>query len=77
MPPRKWMLRIGLPILILASAAVVLIITSWSTIMPARTVRTIPIVIRQIETDEAIPLQDELEARIALKKKKKGQKNGT
>ncbi len=60
MPARKWLLRIGLPSLILAAAATVLIIASWSTLLPAQSVRTVSVVTRQIETDEPVSQQDDM-----------------
>ena len=49
MPPRRWMLRFGLPVLVLATAVVLLLGTMWSMIMPARTVRTASALVRNVD----------------------------
>ncbi|MCH2134462.1 MAG: efflux RND transporter periplasmic adaptor subunit [Phycisphaerales bacterium] len=60
MPARKWLLRIGLPITILLAAAALLVVASWSALQPATAVRAVPVVIREIETDEPVdPTIDE------------------
>ncbi|MCH2152459.1 MAG: efflux RND transporter periplasmic adaptor subunit [Phycisphaerales bacterium] len=66
MPARKWLLRIGLPSLILTAAATVLIIASWSTLLPAQSVRTVSVVTRQIETDEPVSQQDDMNDEAAV-----------
>jgi HlyD family secretion protein len=49
MPPRRWAVRIGLPMLILAATAALLLSTMWSSIMPARTVRAVPALVRDVD----------------------------
>ena len=49
MPPRRWAIRIGLPMLILAATAALLLSTMWSSIMPARAVRTVPALVRDVD----------------------------
>ena len=60
LPPRKWLLRIGLPAAVLLAAATILLIASWSVLRPATSVQTMAVVIRQVETDEPIQIQDDL-----------------
>ena len=50
-PRRKWFLRIGLPFVLLACAAGVLIATSWQALMPATTVTATIVAVRSIETN--------------------------
>ena len=49
MPPRRWLFRFGLPVLVLATTIVLLLSTMWSSIRPARTVRTASALIRDVD----------------------------
>ena len=49
MPPRRWIVRIGVPLLVLLAAAALLLGTMWSSIMPARAVRTVPALVRNVD----------------------------
>jgi len=49
MPPRRWMLRFGLPVLVLATAVTLLLSTMWSRIVPARTVPTASALVRNVD----------------------------
>ncbi|MDG2424196.1 MAG: efflux RND transporter periplasmic adaptor subunit [Phycisphaerales bacterium] len=62
MPARKWMLRIGFPMLVILAAVAILVLASWSALRPASTVRAVAVVIRQVETNE--PLQRESEPEV-------------
>lgn len=50
MPPRRWLLRFGLPVLVLVAAAALLLGTMWSSIMPARSVQTVSALVRDVDT---------------------------
>ena len=50
LPPRRWLLRIGVPSLILGATALLLLGTMWSSIMPARSVRTVSAIVRTVDT---------------------------
>ena len=49
MPPRRWLFRFGLPVLVLATTIVLLLSTMWSSIRPARTVRTASALVRDVD----------------------------
>ena len=49
MPPRRWLLRFGLPIFILGLAVALLLSTMWSSIMPARSVRVVSTLVRYVD----------------------------
>lgn len=49
MPPRRWLLRFGLPLFILGLAVALLLSTMWSSIMPARSVRVVSTLVRDVE----------------------------
>ena len=55
LPPRKWIRRIGLPVVILATVAALLVATSWTSLAPATVVRATHVVVREVETDEPPP----------------------
>ena len=59
MPPRKWFQRVVLPTAVLAAVAILLIMTSWSSLSPSPVVRATNVVVREIETSEPIPAADE------------------
>ena len=50
MPPRRWLVRFGLPVLVLAAAGALLLGTMWSSIMPARSVQTVSALVRDVDT---------------------------
>ena len=49
MPPRRWLLRFGLPVLILAATLALLLSTVWSNIAPARSVRAVSALVRDVD----------------------------
>ncbi|MCH2148702.1 MAG: efflux RND transporter periplasmic adaptor subunit [Phycisphaerales bacterium] len=49
LPPRRWLLRLGLPMLILGATALLLLGTMWSSVMPARSVRTVSAMVRSVD----------------------------
>ena len=49
MPPRRWLVRFGLPVLVLVAAAALLLGTMWSSIMPARSVQTVSALVRDVD----------------------------
>ncbi|MDG1899001.1 MAG: biotin/lipoyl-binding protein, partial [Phycisphaerales bacterium] len=49
MPPRRWLLRFGLPVLVLAAAAALLLSMLWTSIVPAREITAVPTVVRDVE----------------------------
>ena len=49
MPPRRWLFRFGLPVLVLATTIMLLLSTMWSSIKPARTVRTASALVRDVD----------------------------
>ena len=51
MPPRRFWLRLGVPVLILAGAAALLVGTSWDLIRTRREVRAVPVGLRTIELE--------------------------
>ncbi|MCH2140611.1 MAG: efflux RND transporter periplasmic adaptor subunit, partial [Phycisphaerales bacterium] len=51
LPERRWMTRFGLPILIIAIAAAILIVVGWQSLRPATSVDAVTVVVRSIETD--------------------------
>ncbi len=55
MPARHWWIRIGLPLLVVSVAAAVLLIVSWSALVPATEVDAIAVVIRTAQTDAPLP----------------------
>ncbi len=55
MPARHWWIRIGLPLLVVSVAAAVLLIVSWSALVPATEVDAIAVVIRTVQTDAPLP----------------------
>jgi len=50
-PSRHWVLRLGLPIALLAAVAGLLVAAAWSSIVPARTVQTATALLREVETE--------------------------
>ena len=63
LPERRWMTRFGLPILIIAIAAAILIVVGWQSLRPATSVDAVTVVVRSIETD-APPTDDRTDGRI-------------
>ena len=59
MPPRKWLLRIGLPSLVILAAVTILLLASWSAFRPADSVRAVAVVVREVETDEPLETDSE------------------
>ena len=55
MPSRKWFLRFGLPIALIAVAVLLLAFTGWQALRPATGVTSTTVAIRAIETDEPLP----------------------
>lgn len=49
MPPRRWLTRFGLPVLVIGAAAALLLGTMWSSIVPARTVPVASAIIRDVD----------------------------
>jgi multidrug efflux pump subunit AcrA (membrane-fusion protein) len=49
MPPRRWAIRLGLPVAILGATGALLLGTMWSSIMPARSVRTVSALVRDVD----------------------------
>ena len=49
-PPVRWFTRFGLPMAIVASAAIVLLVTGWNAFVPARGVTVISTAVRPVET---------------------------
>ncbi len=62
MPARKWILRIGLPMVVILAAVTILVLASWSALRPATSVRGVAVVVREVETDE--PLQTDSDSDI-------------
>ena len=62
MPSRKWVLRIGLPMLVILAAVTILVLASWSALRPAISVRAVAVVVREVETNE--PLDTGLESEV-------------
>ena len=58
MPPRRWVVRIGVPMLVLLAAAALLLGAMWSSIMPARPVRNVPALIREVDAPINEPATD-------------------
>ena len=57
-PPVRWFTRFGLPMAIIAAAVMVLLITGWNAIVPARGVTVISTAVRPVETmvrDQQMP----------------------
>ncbi|MAB28457.1 MAG: hypothetical protein CMJ53_04140, partial [Planctomycetaceae bacterium] len=57
-PPVRWFTRFGLPIAIIAAAVMVLLITGWNAVVPARGVTVISTAVRPVETtvrDQKMP----------------------
>lgn len=51
-PPARWLLRFGIPFLIIAAAVILLAVTAWSALVPARTVQAITVAVRPVELQE-------------------------
>ncbi|MCH2136607.1 MAG: efflux RND transporter periplasmic adaptor subunit [Phycisphaerales bacterium] len=51
MPPRHWFMRIGLPLTLLVAVATLLVVSAWSSIVPARAVPTATALMREVETE--------------------------
>lgn len=49
LPPRRWAIRFGLPVVILGATVGVFGGTMWSSIMPARSVRTVSALVRDVD----------------------------
>ena len=49
MPPRRWMTRIGLPVLVIGAATGLLLGTMWSSIAPARSVPVASAIVRDVD----------------------------
>ena len=50
-PPRRWLLRFGLPVGLLLAVAALLLATAWSSIVPAPSVATATALLREVETE--------------------------
>jgi len=50
-PPRRWLLRFGMPVGLLLAVAALLLATAWSSIVPAPTVSTATALLREVETE--------------------------
>ena len=50
-PPRRWLLRFGLPVGLLLAVAALLLTTAWSSIVPAPSVATATALLREVETE--------------------------
>ncbi len=59
-PRRRWMLRIGVPLLLLAAIAGLLLAATWRSIVPAQHVDTTAALLRDVETDVADTNRDDL-----------------
>ena len=53
LPPRRWLTRIGLPVLVIGAAAGLLLGTMWSSIAPARSVPVVSAVVRDVDAPVA------------------------
>ena len=49
MPPRRWLTRFGLPVLVIGAAAGLLLGTMWSSIVPARSVSVASAIVRDVD----------------------------
>ena len=58
LPPRRWHLRIGLPFVLIGTAAGVLIATSWQALLPATHVNATIVAVRSIETNDPAASSD-------------------
>ncbi|MCH2138917.1 MAG: efflux RND transporter periplasmic adaptor subunit [Phycisphaerales bacterium] len=59
-PRRRWLLRIGVPLLLLAAIAGILLAAAWRTIVPAPHVQVAAALLRDVETDVADTSSDDL-----------------
>lgn len=55
-PPRKWLLRLGLPVGLIGLTAGVLIATSWRALQPVTRVQATIVAVRAVETSEPLSL---------------------
>jgi HlyD family secretion protein len=48
-PPSRWLLRFGLPSLVIGLVVLILLITAWTALIPARSVQVATVAIRSVE----------------------------
>ena len=54
MPSRKWLMRLGLPLILILTAMFLVAFAGWQAFRPATDVRSTTVAVRAIETDEPV-----------------------